>query len=506
MTAHVDAPLLGHLAPRKVRDVAVSLAGVIAAAIAIVAILFVSWPNTVSPVDLAMLGCIAAVLTFMASRLRRETPGLGWANPGYALIGFLTIVYLLKPIYDFSQSTIGTVQLGQVLRLQDVHGSVTRTLVTLTAAVALLCFGFTVAPIAWSAKKTPAARVLRASWGARLFVAFAVALLGAAWLAKDLLSFQSGVFAGLTSRHLAFAGDNFVLIPLLVFKAAAITVIATDLEARSKGEPRNRRVGLNGALITACVVFDLIRGERAALVIGDVLLFGAMYTVAHRQRVGATRLTAGSVARKRRGRVRSVVFIVLAVSAYAGYRSYVRDSRGTISASAFVGEIANLPQSLLSGGEAAAFDDYWYTRRNIPSTLPYRRVAGVEAVLLAPVPSRLAPGKPERGSVILTQVLAPVAASHEGNIAFSAAADLHLIDGTPAVLVGYFLIGVLLGLLVRIPLSRGITPLNVGASFYMLYVGLGAIRSDTFSIGIIPFTVASFFVGRQLVSTRCEVT
>jgi hypothetical protein len=181
---------------------------------------------------------------------------------------------------------------------------------------------------------------------------------------------------------------------------------------------------------------------------------------------------------------------------FVGYRTLVRDVFSSTSdetfASAFTHNLTNLPEFLLAGDEASAFDYLVVTRMEVPEAVPHRGMELVPVVLQAPIPRALVPGsKPERSGAVLTRELRPELYARGGNVAFSGAADLYFAFGDVAIPLGFAAFGALAGFVLRLPdyyAKRGPASRLWAAAFGFLAASalLSVFRADLFELGLLP--------------------
>jgi hypothetical protein len=187
---------------------------------------------------------------------------------------------------------------------------------------------------------------------------------------------------------------------------------------------------------------------------------------------------------------------LVAVFLFVAYQVIVRNPQNQNGSDQSVGHaLVTLPSFVFDGGGAAGLDYFLVERTRVPSAVPRRPVGqSFRAIALASIPSGLLSNKLQRSSVLLTGAIAPIPFSHGANITPTAAGDLYYTFGDIGVVLGYFVLGIIGGWLVRGPLAWGFTFQRAAIAFYLGWLFFPVLRSDLFPLGTMPATLAVLWI------------
>jgi hypothetical protein len=129
------------------------------------------------------------------------------------------------------------------------------------------------------------------------------------------------------------------------------------------------------------------------------------------------------------------------------------------------------------------------TRLEVPSAIDFRGIEVLQLMLVGVVPSRFLVSKPERTGEILTREIRPELFERGGSIAFSGAADLYFAFGALAVPVGFFIVGLLAGTIIK----GAIEAMRFGASSAWV-LGFGFVTAAAF-ISVIRAELSELTLG-----------
>lgn len=421
---------------------------------------------------LVLIGWNALILFYAIQRGSKLSKKLGYLNPATILFGFLAVSYVARPIYNLATDKVGTPTIGyvQVSQIGYLSGYF-----IMSMAVTLFTIGFFFVPVQWWLREDRrfARTRLHANSKFRLLLVGAVSGAAFTLVARQLLRYSHGLFAALTIRQVTQAGLSSLIYISIAYKVAFLIYYATYLDSGRKMRPLTFLIWWSPSF-----AIDLFLGDRAQILVGNILIFGCLAIVArHPERT--------MNARRMR---RIIVLVMVSLFLFVGYRVVVRG--GDVSnREGVVQAFETLPNFVFGSGEVSGLDYFLSERNLVPSVFAYRSPGqSFEAVALASVPSEFV-NKPLRSAQLLTEEMYPNQYKNGSNITFTGAGDLYDTFGDIGVVFGYLFIGLLSGWLVRGPLTMLFSFQRVAFAFYLGWLVFPILRTDLSPIGTLPISL-----------------